>query len=129
MIPIYLMFANETEALAALTKDDAPIWPASALQWVPVPVTRVTGELDAEGFEIFETAPGYHVNALWDAIMTEKHLHRHDIVDGLVVTVCCPIERKVINVRTNRPSTSKIGRQRGGNVPSHPPPGSACLHA
>ena len=52
MIPIYLMFANETEALAALTKDDAPIWPASALQWVPVPVTRVTGELDAEGFEI-----------------------------------------------------------------------------
>ena len=68
MIPIYLMFANEAEALAALAKDDAPIWPASALQWVPVPVTRATGELDSEGQEIFETAPGYHVNALWDGV-------------------------------------------------------------
>ena len=66
MIPIYLMFADADEALAALTKDDAPIWPASALQWVPVPVTRATGEVDAEGLEIFETVPGYHVNALWD---------------------------------------------------------------
>ena len=75
MIPIYLMFADAAEALAALTKDEAPIWPPEApiwppeaLQWVPVPVTRATGEVDAEGLEIFETVAGYHVNALWDGV-------------------------------------------------------------
>ena len=68
MIPIYLRFSDEAEALAALTKEEVPIWPASALQWVPVPVTRATGEIDAEGLEIFETVEGYHVNALWDGV-------------------------------------------------------------
>ncbi len=66
MTPIYLMFADEAEALEALMEDEAPRWPPAALQWAPVTVTRATGEVDAEGLEIFETVAGYHVNALWD---------------------------------------------------------------
>ncbi len=47
---------------------DASRWPPAVLQWVPVTVTRATGELDDEGLEIFETVAGYHVNALWDGV-------------------------------------------------------------
>lgn len=66
MTPIYLMFADEAEALEALTEAGAPRWPTAALQWVPVTVTRATGEVDEEGAALFETVAGYHVNALWD---------------------------------------------------------------
>ena len=64
MIPIYLRFSDEAEALAALTQGESPRWQSAILQWVSVPVSRATGEVDAEGLEIFETVEGYHVNAL-----------------------------------------------------------------
>lgn len=71
MIPIYLTFSDEAEALTALMvraedEEMAPRWPARALQWVPVPISRATGAMDADGAPVFEAVAGYHVNALWD---------------------------------------------------------------
>jgi hypothetical protein len=68
MIPIYLRFSDEAEALAALTQDESPRWQSAILQWVSVPVSRATGEVDADGVAVFERVEGYHVNVLWDGV-------------------------------------------------------------
>ena len=65
MSMVYLTFADEAEALAALYEGDAPRYPClEILNPVPMPVCRPTGEVDAEGAPIMAPVPSYHVNAV-----------------------------------------------------------------
>ena len=62
---IYLTFADEAEALAALYDGGAPRYPAlEILNPCPMPVCAATGEVDAEGTPVMAPVPGYHVNAV-----------------------------------------------------------------
>lgn len=59
---VYLTFTDEAEALAALYDGEAPRYPAfEILNPVPMPVSRTTGEVGADGAPILEPVPGYHV--------------------------------------------------------------------
>ena len=65
MLMIYLTFADEAEALAALYDGGAPRYPAlEILNPCPMPVVSPTGEVDAEGAPIMAPVPSYHVNAV-----------------------------------------------------------------
>ena len=65
LTPIYLTFASEAEAMAALYDGDAPRHPAlEILAPCPMPVCTTTGEVDAEGAPVLAAVPGYHVNAV-----------------------------------------------------------------
>lgn len=62
---IYMTFADEAEALAALYDGDTPRYPAlEILNPCPMPVCTASGEVDAEGAPVVAPVPGYHVNAV-----------------------------------------------------------------
>ncbi|PTV94937.1 hypothetical protein C8J27_106206 [Rhodobacter aestuarii] len=64
---IYLTFADEAEALAALyeTDGETPRYPGlEILNPCPMPVSEATGAVDAEGAAISAAVPGYHVNCV-----------------------------------------------------------------
>lgn len=62
---IYLTFADEAEALAALYDGGAPRYPAlEILNPCPMPVCTATGAVDADGAPVLAPVPGYHVNAV-----------------------------------------------------------------
>lgn len=65
MTPIYLTFHDEAAAQAALFADGEPRWPPLQLaNPMPMPISRDTGQVDADGAPIYEPVPGWHVNAL-----------------------------------------------------------------
>ena len=62
---IYLTFADEAEALAALYDGGAPRYPAlEILNPCPMPVCTAAGAVDADGAPVLAPVPGYHVNAV-----------------------------------------------------------------
>ena len=65
MKAVYMTFASEAEALAALFDGDAPRYPGlEILSPVPMPVCRATCEENAGGAPIMAQVPGYHVNCV-----------------------------------------------------------------
>lgn len=65
LTPIYLTFATDAEALAALYNGDAPRYSAlEILNPCPMPVCTTTGEVYADGSPVLAAVPGYHVNAV-----------------------------------------------------------------
>ena len=62
---IYLTFADEAEALAALYDGGAPRYPAlEILNPCPMPAGTAAGAVDADGAPVLAPVPGYHVNAV-----------------------------------------------------------------
>lgn len=62
---IYLTFATETEARAALFDGEQPRYPAlEILAPCPMPVCTTSGQVDTEGQPILAPVPGYHVNCV-----------------------------------------------------------------
>ena len=65
MTPVYLTFATDAEALAALYDGGATRYQAlEILAPRPMPVVRPTGDVDADGAPVLAPVPGYHVNAV-----------------------------------------------------------------
>lgn len=66
----HLTFADEAEARTALYiggDEETPRYPAlEILNPHPYPLSRDTGEVDAEGVPVLELVPGHHVNVVGD---------------------------------------------------------------
>ena len=61
-VDVYLTFADEAEAKAALFDGGAPRYPAlEILGPAPMPISRAT---DADGGPVWAPVPGYHINAV-----------------------------------------------------------------